>query len=73
MFLKGAVAVVAVEPFPLGVVGQAAQHVHLDAVVEEALHNIVDAEILRPEMLCHHQNPFAHTGNVLSLAQQSHA
>ena len=50
----GAGVFVAGKPLALGVVGQAAQHVHFQAVLNKALHNIVDAEGLRPEVLAHH-------------------
>ena len=50
-FLKRAIGTVAVKPFALGVVGQAAQHVHTEAVLHKTLDNIVDTEIFRPEML----------------------
>ena len=57
-FLKRAVGAVAVKPFPVRIVGQAAQYIHGKAVLHKALDNIVDAEIFRPEMLGHYQ--YAH-------------
>ncbi len=58
IFFKRTVRAVAVEPFALGVVGQSAQHVHLQPVGQKPFHNIVDAEVLRPEVLGHDQNSF---------------
>ena len=59
-FLPRAVLAVSVKPFPFGVVGQTAQHVHLIAILREPLHHIVDAEILRPKMLRNNEDPFCH-------------
>ena len=60
MFLPRALGAVAVEPFAFGVVGQAAQHVHFQPVLQKTFHNVVDAEILRPEMLCYDKDALGH-------------
>ena len=60
VFLPRAVLAVTVKPFSLGIVGQAAQHIHLKAILHEPLHHIVDAEILRPKMLCDNEDAFCH-------------
>ena len=56
----GAGVAVAVKPFPFRVVGQAAEHIHLNAVGDHPLHNVVDPEALRPEVLGDHQKPPGH-------------
>ena len=50
----GAGVAVAVKPFPLGVIGQPAQYIHLNAVGHKSLHNVVDAEVFGPVMLGYH-------------------
>ena len=58
IFVPGALAAVAREPFPLGIVGQPAQNIHLQPIRQKALYDIIDAEIFRPEMLGDYQNSF---------------
>ena len=50
-FTPGAGVAVAGKPLPLGVVGQAAEHVHLPAPLDEAGGQVVHPKGLRPEVL----------------------
>jgi len=57
-FFKRAGGAVTGEPFAFWVIGQPAKHIHRNAILQKTFHNIIDAEIFRPEMLRNNKNLF---------------
>ena len=74
-FFKRASGAVTGEPFAFWVIRQPAKHIHRNAILQKTFHNIIDAEIFRPEMLRNNKNLFlrgqrAHTFRKLGVRKQ---